>query len=82
MTHPGLFGALVIALAAGWIARRVLLRRPSVFQCLVVGAAGALIGVAATALLALPVTGALGLFAAATGGAIFLQAMLVLATRR
>lgn len=75
---PGLFGAVMIALVAGWLARRLLARRPSVFACVAVGAGGTVLGLVAAGALSLPVSGALGLFAAALGGAVFIQAMAAL----
>lgn len=79
---PGLFGAVLIALASGWIARRLLLRPPGVFACLALGVAGALLGVMAAWTVGLPVTGAPGLLAAATGGALFILSLWVMLARR
>ncbi len=80
--HPGLLGALLIALAAGWVARRLFLRPPGVFRCLAVGIAGALAGLGAAWAAAIPVHGTLDFGIAALGGAILVQALLALILRR
>lgn len=53
MSEPGLFAAVVIGLLAGVLARALLGGRRSMFACLAVGLAGAVIGSSAAGLLGL-----------------------------
>ena len=80
--QPGLLGAVLIALACGWLARRILMRGPGVFASLGLGLAGGLAGILATAAIGVPLSGAAGLAGAALGGSIFLLALWVLIARR
>lgn len=42
--QPGLLGAVLIALAGGWAASRLLRTSPGAFPCMVVGVTGAVLG--------------------------------------
>lgn len=67
--QPGLFGALLIALAGGWAASRMLRSPAQPFQALGLGVAGAVMGMAlAEALEVRP--GAVWLLAAAISGGV------------
>lgn len=80
--HPGLLGAVLIALACGWLARRVLLRGPGVFASLALGLAGAALGLSAAAVVGAPMSGAGGVAAVTLGGSVFLLSLWVLIARR
>jgi hypothetical protein len=80
--QPGLFGALLIALAGGWAASRILRTPANAFHALELGFAGAVLG-----MLVVGVPGrtlnAIGLFAAAiVGGLTILGAGLLTARVR
>ena len=66
--QPGLFGALLIALAGGWAASRILRAPADAFHSLELGIAGAVLGMLAVGALGLTLN-TIGLFAASiTGG--------------
>jgi hypothetical protein len=80
--QPGLFGALLIALAGGWAASRILRAPADAFRSLELGFAGAVFGMLAAGAIGLTL-GAMGLFAAAIiGGLAVLGTGLLVARRR
>jgi len=76
-TVESLIAFLLIGLAAGWLAR-VLLMRPNMgmLACLVVGVIGAILGAVTLGLLGLQFQGLIGTFAASLSGAIVLQMLI------
>jgi len=71
---PGLFGALLIALAGGWAASRLLRTSPDPFACLVLGVTGAVAGLSLAGAAGLRL-GAIGLLAVSIGGGVGLFAL-------
>ena len=74
--------AIVIGVAAGWIAEQLTGRRHGVLVNLAVGLVGALIGWWLAGVLAIPITGWLGSLAASTAGALILLVVFGLVRRR
>jgi uncharacterized membrane protein YeaQ/YmgE (transglycosylase-associated protein family) len=82
MSEPGLFAVAVIGLLAGVLARALVGGRRSIFACLGLGLAGALVGSATAGLLGLRVDGAPAVALAALTGATALLAVLGLIPNR
>jgi len=78
--QPGLFGALLIALAGGWAASRMLRSPAEPFQALELGIAGAVLGMLAGGALGLTLN-AIGLFAAAIVGGLTILSLGLLTAR-
>lgn len=77
----GLFGVVLVGLAAGWVAQRAVGRRLTLFQSLVLGVAGAILGGATAEGLGIRLAGATGGLVAATGGAVLLLSLWAIARR-
>lgn len=65
--QPGLFGALLIVLAGGWAASRILHSRAEPFQAMGLGVGGAVLGMVLVGAVHLELN-AIGLLVAAIGG--------------
>lgn len=78
----GLLGMVLVGLLAGWIAARVLGRRPGLFDSLPIGLLGALLGGLIAEALDIRFVGLLGALAIATVGATLLLGVMVLVRRR
>lgn len=75
--------AIIIGIAAGWIAEQVTGRRHGILTNLIVGLVGALIGWwLSENVLGIPIEGWLGSLVAATGGAVILLFLFGLIRRR
>lgn len=72
--QPGLFGALLIVLAGGWAASRILHSRAEPFQALGLGVGGAVLGMVAVGALHLELN-AIGLLVAAIVGGLAVLAI-------
>lgn len=72
--QPGLFSALLIALAGGWAASRILHSPARPFQALGLGLGGAVLGMTLVGLLHLELNAVGILIAAITGGLAVLEA--------
>jgi uncharacterized membrane protein YeaQ/YmgE (transglycosylase-associated protein family) len=81
MRGVGLLGVVLIGVLAGWIAARTVGRRQSLFSHLLVGVAGAVLGVALVGALGLRPDGPLAGLAVATFGAILLLTAVTLMRR-
>ncbi len=81
MRGVGLLGVALIGLLAGWIAALTVGRRQSLFSHLVVGVAGAVLGVGLVGALGLSPDGPVAGLAVATFGAILLLAAVALLRR-
>ena len=82
MSGPGLFAAVVIGLLAGVLARALLGGRRSMFACLGIGVAGAVLGASAAGLLGLEVSGLAAFALAALTGATALLTVVGLMPKR
>jgi len=74
--------AIIIGVAAGWIAEQVTGRRHGILTNLIVGLLGALLGWFVADMVGIPITGWLGSLVAATGGAVVLLFLFGLIRRR
>jgi uncharacterized membrane protein YeaQ/YmgE (transglycosylase-associated protein family) len=81
VSDQGPFGVLAIGLIAGWIAQRVVDRRLRLWNCLLLGALGAVSGASLSRLFGLAFSGVLGSLALSTIGSTFLLAAYVLLRR-
>lgn len=81
MHGVGLLGVVLIGLLAGWIAARTVGRRQSLFSHLLVGVAGAALGIGLVGALGLRPDGPLAGLAVATFGAILLLTAVTLLRR-
>lgn len=72
--EPGLLGAVLIALAGGWVASRILHTALEPFPSLIVGVAGAVLGMMLLGPLGLPPT-ALWLLAFSLAGGLLILAL-------
>ena len=79
--QPGLFGALLIALAGGWAASRILRTPADAFRSLELGIVGAVLGMLAAGVVGLTLS-AIGLFAAAIAGGLAVLGVGLLIVRR
>ncbi len=82
MQGVDIFSAVVIGIAAGWIAERVLNRRLGLFLNLIVGVVGSFVGAFLVRSLHIPFSGFFGSLIVSTLGAILLLAFLSLAPRK
>jgi uncharacterized membrane protein YeaQ/YmgE (transglycosylase-associated protein family) len=80
--QPGLFAALLIALAGGWAASRILRSPADPFHALAVGVGGAVLGLTAAGVLQLRLNGVGLLIAAMVGGLVVLSAWRAIARKR
>lgn len=78
--QPGLFGALLIALAGGWAASRILRAPADAFYALALGVGGAVLGMFGAGALGLTLNG-IGLFAAAIAGGLTILGVGLLTVR-
>jgi uncharacterized membrane protein YeaQ/YmgE (transglycosylase-associated protein family) len=74
--------AIIIGIAAGWIAEQVTGRRHGILTNLIVGLLGALLGWFLADMIGIPIEGWLGSLVAATGGAVILLFLFGLIRRR
>lgn len=74
--------AVIIGIAAGWIAEQVTGRRHGILTNLIVGLLGALLGWFLADMIGIPIEGWLGSLVAATGGAVILLFLFGLIRRR
>ena len=74
--------AIIIGIAAGWIAEQVTGRRHGILTNLIVGLLGALLGWFLADMIGIPIEGWLGSLVAATGGAVILLFLFGLSRRR
>ncbi len=72
MSGVGLIGAIIIGIAAGWIAEQVMKREHGLFTNLIVGVVGALIGGFLAGIVGIGFGGWIGSLLVSTGGAILL----------
>ena len=79
--QPGLFGALLIALAGGWAASRILRSPADAFHSLGLGVGGAVMGTMLAGALGLTLNGVGLLIAAIAGGLAVLATWRFIATR-
>lgn len=82
MSGPGLFAVVVTGLVAGALARALIGGERSMFGALLIGLAGALLGVAGASLLGLPMKGLAAFSLASLAGATGLLAIGALFARR
>jgi uncharacterized membrane protein YeaQ/YmgE (transglycosylase-associated protein family) len=80
--QPGLFGALLIALAGGWAASRILRSPADAFHSLALGVGGAVLGMMLAGALHLTLNGVGLLIAAIAGGVIVLALCRLIARKR
>ena len=78
MRDLGLLGLVLLSLAAGWIAARVVRSGLGLFDGLVIGALGLMLGAAVAQALDLHLPGLLGALAVSTAGAIAVAGLLAL----
>ena len=81
VSDQGPFGILAIGLISGWVAQRVVDKRLRLWNCLLLGALGAVAGAQLTGFLCLAFSGPLGTLALSTIGSTFLLAIYVLLRR-
>jgi uncharacterized membrane protein YeaQ/YmgE (transglycosylase-associated protein family) len=82
MNGVGIIGMIVIGIAAGWIAEKVMKRNDSLLMNLVVGVVGAFVGGFIASAIGFSANGLIATLAVATGGAILLLFVLGLIRRR
>jgi uncharacterized membrane protein YeaQ/YmgE (transglycosylase-associated protein family) len=82
MNGVTLLGAIVIGIAAGWIAEQVMGRKHGLLTNLIVGVAGALLGAFLAGLIGIEFAGFWGTLLVATLGAILLLALFGMIRRR
>ena len=82
MNGVGIIGMIVIGIAAGWIAEKVMKRNHGLLVNLAVGIAGAFIGGFIASALGFSANGLIATLAVATGGAVLLLFILGLIRRR
>lgn len=82
MNAVTLLGAIVIGIAAGWIAEQVMSRKHGLLTNLIVGVAGALLGAFLAGLFGIEFAGFWGTLLVATLGAILLLALFSMIRRR
>lgn len=83
MNGVGIIGAILIGIAAGWIAEQVMKRNHGLLTNLIVGVVGALLGSFVAGILHLPIgSGLVSSLVVATAGAILLLFLLGLVKRR
>ena len=79
--QPGLFGALLIALAGGWAASRILRSPADAFHSLALGVGGAVMGATLAGALHLTLNG-VGLLVAAIAGGLLVLSLCRLIVRK
>jgi len=82
MNGVGIIGMIVIGIAAGWIAEKVMKRNHGLLVNLVVGVVGAFIGGFIASALGFSANGLIATLVVATGGAVLLLFVLGLIRRR
>ena len=82
MNGVGILGMIVIGIAAGWIAEKVMKRNHGLLVNLVVGVVGAFIGGFIASALGFSANGLIATLVVATGGAVLLLFVLGLIRRR
>lgn len=82
MNGVGIIGMIVIGIAAGWIAEKVMKRSHGLLVNLVVGIVGAFIGGFIASALGFSANGLIATLLVATGGAVLLLFVLGLIRRR
>jgi uncharacterized membrane protein YeaQ/YmgE (transglycosylase-associated protein family) len=82
MNGVGIIGMIVIGIAAGWIAEKVMKRNDSLLVNLVVGVVGAFVGGFVASALGFSARGLVATLLVATGGAVLLLFVLGLVRRR
>lgn len=82
MNGVGIIGMIVIGIAAGWIAEKVMKRNHGLLVNLVVGVVGAFIGGFIASALGFSASGLIATLVVATGGAVLLLFVLGLIRRR
>lgn len=82
MNGVGFFGAIIIGIAAGWLAERLMKRNHSIWINLVVGIAGSVLGGFVASIVGIRAGGLIGSLVISTLGAILLLYILGLVKKR